>query len=161
MIKKLSDGVYRLTGILVTLDLGLIVILVFSQVVSRYFLKFSIAWAQELTVFLMVWMVFLGCSMGLRQGEIASLSFFVDRLPRRVAFWLVFAADCGLLIFLLVCIVFNNEIIYFAMRQMSPVLGIPMGWSVVSLSVSSVLMVFYTLIHMYDCYGIEYQRKTP
>lgn len=150
MIRKISDGIYKVSGVFIIIALGVIVVLVFTQVVSRYVLKFPIDWAQELTVYLLIWMVFIGCSMGLRQGEIASLSFFVDKFPDKVAIWLTFVADSVLIIFLTVCIVFNMDIIQFAMRQASPVLSIPMGWISLSVTVSAALMVFYSLIHICD-----------
>jgi len=159
MIRKISDGIYKASGLFVVIALGLMVILVFAQVVSRYVFKFPVAWAQELTTYLMIWMIFIGCSMGLRQGEVASLSFLVDRFPEKIAVWFTSTADFLLIIFLAVCIIFNGDIIKFAMRQTSPVLEIPMGWISLSLTVSAVLMIFYSLIHINDSLRRAYSGK--
>ena len=61
MLKKLSDFIYKITGVFISVDLAVIVVLSFSQVVSRYVFSFSISWAQELVTYLLVWLVFMGC----------------------------------------------------------------------------------------------------
>lgn len=163
MIRKISEVVYKISGIFIVITLGLIVFFVFAQVISRYVFHFSIAWAQELTTYLMIWMIFIGCSMGLRQGEIASLSFFVDKLTEKIAVWFICTVDLMLIIFFTICIISNREIIKFAMKQSSPVLNIPMGWISLSLTVSFALMIFYSLIHIDDnlkkTYFINKQEK--
>ena len=80
MLKKLSDFIYKITGVFISVDLAVIVVLSFSQVVSRYVFSFSISWAQELVTYLLVWLVFMGCCMGLRDNEVAALTIVVDKL---------------------------------------------------------------------------------
>lgn len=70
-MRKLCDILYRITGgIVVTLMIE-IILMTFLQVFTRYIINASIPWAQELIVYSMVWMVLLGCSMGMRKHEVA------------------------------------------------------------------------------------------
>ena len=82
-MRKLSDILYKITGAINVVLITLIIVLTFLQVLSRYITHISMPWAQELTVYSMVWMVFLGCSMGMRKHEVARLTLLEQALPYR------------------------------------------------------------------------------
>jgi TRAP-type C4-dicarboxylate transport system permease small subunit len=72
----------RLVEKLMSLALGLIVLLVFSNVVGRYALGTSFAGAEELSRLLFVWMVFLGAILTLRRRAHLGVELVQARLPR-------------------------------------------------------------------------------
>ena len=43
-------------------------LIVIVNIFSRYFLNYAISWAEEISRYLMVWMVMLGAAMGVRLG---------------------------------------------------------------------------------------------
>ncbi len=61
---KMIETVYRAMEkfllYIVMILLALMVIIVFANVVSRYYLQFSLAWSEEIARFMLVWLVFLG-----------------------------------------------------------------------------------------------------
>jgi len=67
---------------LMALALGLIVLLVFSNVVGRYALGTSFAGAEELSRLLFVWLVFLGAVLTLRRRAHLGVELVQARLPR-------------------------------------------------------------------------------
>jgi TRAP-type transport system small permease protein len=68
---------------LMALALGLIVLLVFSNVVGRYALGTSFAGAEELSRLLFVWLVFLGAILTLRRRAHLGVELVQARLPRK------------------------------------------------------------------------------
>jgi TRAP-type transport system small permease protein len=72
----------RLVEKLMALALGLIVLLVFSNVVGRYALGTSFAGAEELSRLLFVWLVFLGAILTLRRRAHLGVELVQARLPR-------------------------------------------------------------------------------
>ncbi|NVO07718.1 MAG: TRAP transporter small permease [Rhodoferax sp.] len=68
---------------LMALALGLIVLLVFSNVVGRYALGTSFAGAEELSRLLFVWLVFLGAILTLRRRAHLGVELVQARLPRQ------------------------------------------------------------------------------
>ena len=66
---------------LMALALGLIVLLVFSNVVGRYLLGASFAGAEELSRLLFVWLVFLGAILTLRRRAHLGVELVQARLP--------------------------------------------------------------------------------
>ena len=74
--------VERLVEKLMALALGLIVLLIFSNVVGRYVLGASFAGAEELSRLLFVWLVFLGAILTLRRRAHLGVELVQARLPR-------------------------------------------------------------------------------
>jgi len=66
---------------LMVIALGLIVLLVFSNVVGRYALGASFAGAEELSRLLFVWLVFLGAVLTLRRRAHLGVELVQARLP--------------------------------------------------------------------------------
>ena len=65
--------------------MGVMAVLVFTNVVTRYALNFSIVWVEELTRYMMVWVGFLGSGLVLRHGAHIAVDTFQDLLPQRAA----------------------------------------------------------------------------
>lgn len=92
---------------LMALDLALIVVLVFSNVVGRYGFGSGFAGAEELSRLLFVWLVFLGAILALRRRAHLGVELVQARLPRPIrrtcavithllmlyAMWLFFAGS--------------------------------------------------------------------
>ncbi len=64
--------------------LALICIISFANVIVRYLTNASFAFTEEISIFLLVVMTFIGASAAFAKGEHIRISFFVDRLPRRL-----------------------------------------------------------------------------
>jgi TRAP-type C4-dicarboxylate transport system permease small subunit len=72
----------RVVEALMALDLALIVILVFSNVVGRYGFGAGFAGAEEISRLLFVWLVFLGAVLALRRKAHLGVELLQARLPR-------------------------------------------------------------------------------
>ena len=66
---------------LMALFLALMGILVFSNVVLRYFFNSGLTWAEEMSRFLFVWVVFLGAIGALKDNNHLGFSTLVQALP--------------------------------------------------------------------------------
>jgi TRAP-type C4-dicarboxylate transport system permease small subunit len=67
---------------------ALIAIVVIAAVFWRYVLNNSLAWAEDLAKFLMVWLAFIGAPLGFRHGAHVAISLVPARAPevlKRVA----------------------------------------------------------------------------
>lgn len=146
MLKKLSDLIYKIIGVLISLDLALIVVLSFAQIVSRYVFSFSISWAQELVTFLLVWLVFMGCCMGLRDNEVAALTIVVDKLSPTQKKLARITVQVLLIVFCVVGIVANREVIANMWNKKSSILRMNLGYVSLAFSVSNVIIIFNSIL---------------
>ncbi len=60
---------------------GLMVIIVFSNVVARYFLNSSLAWSEEISRFMLIWLAFLGSYLAFVRNEHLGLDLLVFLPP--------------------------------------------------------------------------------
>jgi len=82
MIKLLSHVAERSVEWLMVIALALIVVLVFSNVVARYGFGSGFAGAEELSLLLFLWLVFLGSILALRQHAHLGMELLQALLPR-------------------------------------------------------------------------------
>ncbi len=82
MLQKLIDHLCRAFGVLMVACLGLMVLMVFGNVVLRYGFNSGITVSEELSRWLFVWMTFLGAVVALRDHAHLGTDSLVSRLPR-------------------------------------------------------------------------------
>ena len=129
-------------GLLVFL-MAVMTVIAFVNVFTRYVIRFSFAFTEELVVSLFVWLTLLGTSIAFRQGAHLGFSFIVDRSPkpvRRAAVWL--SAALGVTLF--------GFLTYFGIGQIraermlgttSESLAIPQWWYTAGIPVIGVLII--------------------
>lgn len=61
--------------------LVMMVVIVFSNVVSRYYLHASLAWSEEVARFMLVWLVFIGSFLAYIHDEHLGLDILVAKMP--------------------------------------------------------------------------------
>ncbi len=117
--------------------------LVIAQVTSRFLLNFSLAAASELSIFAMIWAVFLGGAVAFRSGQHIAMDVVRTRLPKgleKAADILIF---CCLVLFLCLLVVKGYELSQRAMFQKSSAAGLPVGYVVLAVPVGSLLALVF------------------
>jgi C4-dicarboxylate transporter DctQ subunit len=121
-------------------------LLLFINVLLRYLFLAPISWAEELSLYLMAWIVFVGSSAVIRaRGHIA-----IDLLPlvlppagRRL---LAIAVSFAMLVFLAVFFYysFHHTLRVHSIAQVTPVMQAPMWLAYLAMPVGSALMFLRT-----------------
>ena len=81
MANSFSKGLVKANRLVIGVMMGVMFILVFTNVVLRYVFGKSIATAEEISTFLMIGVTYLGAGLALRQGRHAAIDLFQDWLP--------------------------------------------------------------------------------
>jgi len=138
---------------------GLLVIDVLWQVLSRYFLKGSYSFTEELARFLLIWLSVLGAAYLNARREHLSMDFIYDKLSKRKQFYLsVFGEGVIFLFAFLVMLVGGSNLVYTTMRleQLSGTLQIPLGYVYSILPLSGFLIMCFSVYHIH---GFFTERK--
>ncbi len=119
----------------------------FANIVTRYLMKYSLAFTEEVVVSFFVWLTLLGAAIAFREQSHLGFSFFIERLPKpiqKTLLWMSAGLGAALFIFL----------IYFSIRQIgeeillgitSSGIGIPQWWYTIGMPVWSVLVILRIL----------------
>ncbi|MDK2783276.1 MAG: C4-dicarboxylate transporter, DctQ subunit [Thermococcaceae archaeon] len=78
MGKKLWSNLEELIS---SVMIAIMVTVAFVNVITRYFIKISLAWTEELEVNLFVWLVLLGTAMAFKKGGHLGMGFIYEKFP--------------------------------------------------------------------------------
>ena len=84
MIRICNSKMLGLVKVLITIMAAALVIVVFSNVLGRYFFNFALAWAEETARFLFIWLSFLGAILANAHAEHMHLDIFIHWMPEKI-----------------------------------------------------------------------------
>lgn len=137
---------HRAEEVIAQFALCLIALCVFAQVVSRYFFHTAITWTEELAGFAMVWAVYMGAAVAVRDRFHIRILFAVEMLPRPLALAAVLLGDLLWLGFCSLMLVVGWEYLALLWERefISPSLGIDQKWPQSIVVIGYVAMVLRT-----------------
>ncbi|MFB4159698.1 TRAP transporter small permease [Geomicrobium sp. JSM 1781026] len=80
---KVNQGITKIVELVCMLSVVAIGIITFSAFFSRYVIQQPMVGTDELALFLLVWITFLGATLSIRNQDMISLTFVIERLSKR------------------------------------------------------------------------------
>ena len=133
--------------VLCTLFLCVVVGSVLMQVVLRFFFHTAAVWAEETAVYGMIFAVYLGATMAVRERAHIRITLLVSSLPRALQVGCVVLADLlwiSFVIFMIVQTLTYTKLL-FAVTYQTPGLGIEQRWVQMFIPMLFALMLFRIL----------------
>ncbi len=141
------DGLLRKV---VTLAIGLMLSIIFLQVVLRYAFHFTFAFSEELARYLFVWTVFLCIPVVAKTGGHMAVGAITERVS---GFWLKACQVAGGLFTLL----FSGILLWQGIRmvrltqfQTSPALGLKMSYVYLAIPLGAAVLLLLTLAGLFE-----------
>lgn len=152
---KVADNLFskacRIMEILLIAIFGLLVIDVLGQVFSRYILKTSFAFTEELARFSLIWLSILGAAYLNAKRQHLSMDFlflkFSEKNKKRS---LLFIEACIFIFALLVMVIGGFNLVYTTLHleQLSGTLRIPLGYIYAIMPISGLLIMWFSIYHV-------------
>jgi len=122
--------------------LAVIAVSVFSQVIARYVFQIALHWTEEVAAISMVWAVYLGAALCVRERFHIRIVVAVQALPERSGRRVVFLADALWAFFCLFMlkVAWDYLAVLWKFTSVSPSLGIDQFYP------QSILMIGYALM---------------
>ncbi|MBE0585552.1 MAG: TRAP transporter small permease [Desulfofustis sp.] len=151
LVRQVEDWFSRIIGGFIGILLGLMVIIVFSNVIARYFLNSSLAWSEELSRFMLIWLAFLGSILAYIKNEHLGLDLLIF-LPVRPALIIRIIANLLALAALGVLLWGGWSITAHTMQSgwTSPALAIPYGIVYLVVPFSAVMLLLQGVLKLTD-----------
>jgi C4-dicarboxylate transporter, DctQ subunit len=99
-VKYLSNMVASFEKKLAIILMFAMAVIVAAAVVFRYLFKEPIFWAGEVSIFLLIYITFIGGSLGLKYKTQASVTLITDLLPQKVNKFVAIIAHIFMLLFM-------------------------------------------------------------
>ncbi|MBJ7539115.1 TRAP transporter small permease [Marinomonas transparens] len=133
----LNNSALNVSAVLI----GLIALLVFYQVITRFIFGSPSAWSEISARLMMVWMVYISMGCVFSRGSMITIRFFVEILPDSLGLWVKRGVTLVVLAFLAVLIWYGWEIATRVKNQNVSMLNISAFWLYISIPIGAVLTI--------------------
>lgn len=144
-LERLSYLIDKFSRAFILVIIVTMVSVISLQVFCRYVLNSALIWPEELTIFLMSWMTFIGAAIALRGWQHIGIDFFIRKLSkknRNIANILVRLIVLFFVGFLLVTGIF---LVTSSSHMISEALRISLVWPRLSVPVGATFMLIHVL----------------
>ena len=142
-MRKFIDGYYRLLSVLLGASVGILVVPVTIQMISRFTqLIPAWIWTEEMARFLFIWMVMLGAMIGVRDGSHFDVDVWPELRPHTNALLRV-VSMVFILVFALVFIWYGIRFVQFGWSQTSELADMPMAWIFVAWPLTGITWLLF------------------
>src|SRR4029079_7699612 len=127
-MRKFIDGYYRLLSLLLGASVGILIVPVKIQMISRFTALIPAwLWTEAMARFLFIWMVMLGAMIGVRDASHFECDVWPELNPRANAL-LRIVSTVFVLLFALVFFCYGIRFVQFGWNQTSELADMPMTW---------------------------------
>lgn len=147
VIEKLSELVFKIEKLIAIALLSIMFISITLGVIYRYYLNAPILGSDEIAIFSLIWLSFIGGSMSIKEQRSAAVTFLIDKIKGKMQRTLI---SIGLVILVSFVAYMLNISIQWILSpniavQKSVSLKIPMIYAYLSVPVGFTFMTIHAL----------------
>lgn len=79
-LQRISDFIFNIEKVIIILLMITMLCSITAGVIWRYFFNSPLSWSEELAIFTLVWITFIGGSMGVKTSQAASFELIFEKL---------------------------------------------------------------------------------
>jgi len=155
-----ADRMNRWIFNLIAVIFGLISLLTIFQVFARYILKNPLVWSEELSRYLMIWIVFLGTAIALRKGLLISVEVIQQLVPKMVKKVLEVITVLVNLVLLFILIKYGFGIMTNLVGQTTGAMDIPVAWTYAAIPVGAILAFLNSIVVLIEIFTEKGEEKS-
>jgi len=147
-MKRLTDSITRILSVVLVFLMAVMVLDVTWQVFTRFILKDPSEYTEELAGFLLIWIGLLGAGYAYRVKAHLGIDVLTARLSgvkRNISEILVPGIVFLFALFILIVGGWRLVVLTFTLKQISPVMGIPIGYVYLVLPLTGILFMYYSV----------------
>ena len=161
VIERLSKAANKAANLLGNLILFFMLVILLAGVIFRYVLHSPLPWTDETAMILVVWMVFFGASIGVKERTHVGTEAFLSFFPFFVTKIIFLVIDLLIAFFAAYLIVFGWKISIVGAGQRTIYWGIPYFYLYLSISVGGFLMLIQAITIIIDDLQRLKKSKNP
>lgn len=152
-MQKLTMMITRVLEVVLIVLMAVIVIDVSWQVFTRFILRNPSSYTEELAGFLLIWIGLLGASYALHKRAHLGIDVITSKfhgVRRQISEIIIYGIVILFSFFVLVVGGWRLVDLTLTLRQISPAMGIPMGYVYIVLPLTGILMMYYAAVAIVD-----------
>jgi C4-dicarboxylate transporter DctQ subunit len=148
-MEKFSAFIDKVTLTTASVLLVIIAVIVNWGVFCRYVLFAPLPWSEQIPKYAMIWMGFLGASVGISMNRHIGFDILVTRLPSMIRKTIIIAGRILILFFLVMMTIYG---VFFSFAvgfsSKAPMLPIPMFYLFLAVPVGGIFMILQAFIRL-------------
>lgn len=140
------------------LNLAVVFVVTFAQVIQRYVFNMSIPWATDIIRICFIYSVFGGMCVGVIKKLHLNIDVVAKLVPRKVSKILSLLSNIMIIFFLSIVLCYSIPFILSNMDQYTPYLSFPMSYVYIVFPVTASVMIGALLLDNY--YSFSGKTKT-
>ncbi len=143
----MSKWFSRIEEFIVVITLATMAVIAFSNVVTRNLFNISLAFTEEITINLFVFLTFVGAAIGVRKNAHLGFSLLVERVSIPIRRWLVALIGVISIILFLIITYYGIEMMMFQIdiNAKTPALGWPKWLFSMAIPIGALLCAIRTI----------------
>ncbi|MEK9945547.1 MAG: TRAP transporter small permease [Alphaproteobacteria bacterium] len=141
--EKLIVWLDRLSRSAVVVFVITITVVMLAQVFFRYVINSSLQWSEEISIWALIWMVFIGSAVIMRDWAHINIPTFTNLIPIKVRPYFLIFSKVATILFLLAVIWFGFKVFNQNFHARSPSLDLSTRWAKLAIPVGAVLMTIF------------------
>ncbi len=125
--------------------MSLMVVIVFANVIARYYLSASLAWSEEIARFMLIWLVFMGAVLAYVNDEHLGLDIIVQLFPRRIRYACAVVGDMLIMVAIYLLIHGGAVLMRDSWDWGSPATDTPYGYVYIVVPACGLLLLLQTI----------------
>lgn len=145
---KLNTIIGKFLALLTTTLLGLMVLAVLWQVLSRYFLGSPGSWTEELARYLLIWVALFGAALLYRERGHLGLDIFQEKASAASRKRMILACDTLAALFAVFVMIGGGALLVhltWDLKQTSAAMALPMAFVYAALPLSGVFILLFSI----------------
>lgn len=150
LVLKWIDRLNKVVGIVVGLMLAVMSILIVLQIFCRFVIKYPLPWTEEAARYLMVYTVFIGASLALRNYKMIAIEVVSESLKPKARKVLRIFVMLLSIVFFVMLLVKGIDMLEIVNRQASSAMGLSMGIPYLAIPIGALLMIINAVAVIID-----------
>ena len=157
-MQKITQLIVSVLKVFLMILMSAIVIDVVWQIFTRFILRDPSSYTEELAGFLLIWIGLLGASYALYSKAHLGIDILTSRLEgrqKKISTLSIYSLVILFALFIPLIGGMRLVNITFTLQQISPAMGIPMGYVYLVLPLTGILMIYFSVIFIIQALGNE------
>lgn len=156
VIDSINKGLLLLLGVMTGVMIGVLCL----QVLSRTFIGHSITWSEELSRFIMIYIVFIGASLALRNQQLIAIEFITEKVKFKTRKIMKVIINIIGIIFFGIIFLQGLDVVARVQDQVSAALQISMSYVYMALPIGAVLLTMNALAVIIELLMLDGSSET-
>lgn len=150
-MKKVRDNIDRILEYVLVSLMGISVLNVLWQVITRFLMKNPSSYTEEIARFLLIWIGLLGAAYGIGKNIHLAIDVLKQKLPEAKRRIMDILINSFVFLFALTVMIIGGiylVLLTFDLHQISAALQLELGYVYLAVPLSGILMAFYSLLNI-------------